>query len=119
MSGETSELYKVGQFVRGEFDESATNLENVKNALTAQINAIAPSTPTDSFVENTFTEGLLTSQIRYTSDGGLLISTKEFTYVNGNLTQVTTKDTDDEITLLQTIAYDVDGNVSSITKDYA
>ena len=119
MTVETSELYKVGQFVRGEFDESATNLENVKNALTSQINAIAPSTPTDSYVENTFTEGLLTSQIRYTSDGGLLISTKEFTYVNGDLTQVTTRNTDNEITLLQTIAYDVDGNVSSITKDYA
>ena len=119
MSGDTSELYKVGQFVRGEFDEAATNLENVKNALTSQINAISPSTPTDSFVENTFTEGLLTSQIKYTSYGGPLISTKEFTYINGNLTQVQTKDADNAITLLQTIAYDGDGNVSSITKDYA
>lgn len=119
MPEETSELYKVGQFVRVEFDESATNLENVKNALTSQINAISPSTPTDSYVENTFTESLLTSQIKYTSDGGTLIHTKEFTYQDGNLTQVTTTNTDNDIILLQTIAYDVDGNVSSITKDYA
>ena len=119
MSEETSELYKVGQFVRGESDQAADNLENVKNALTAQINAIAPSAPTDSYVENTFTEGLLTSQIKYTSDGGPLVSTKAFTYINGNLTQVETKDANNATTLLQTIAYDGDGNVSSITKDYA
>lgn len=73
----------------------------------------------DSYIENTYTNGVLTGQSKYTSDGGDLLETKTFTYTNGNLTQVVVKYGDDTTILTQTIAYDGDGNVSSITKDYA
>jgi hypothetical protein len=73
----------------------------------------------DSYTTNTYTNGVLTGQSKYTSNGGDLLETKTFTYTNGNLTQVVVKYGDDTTILTQTIAYDVDGNVSSITKDYA
>jgi hypothetical protein len=73
----------------------------------------------DSYTTNTYTSGVLTGQSKYTSDGGDLLETKTFTYTNGNLTQVVVKYGDDTTILTQTIAYDGDGNVSSITKDYA
>ena len=76
-------------------------------------------TGTDSYTANTFTNGVLTSQAKYTSNGGTLLQTKTFTYTSGNLTQIVVKDGDEVTTLTQTIAYDGDGNVSSITKDYA
>ena len=72
----------------------------------------------DSYAENTFTNGVLTGQSKYTSNGGDLLETKTFTYTSGNLTQVLVKDGSNVTTLTQTIAYDGDGNVSSITKDY-
>lgn len=77
------------------------------------------STETDSYTENTFTNGVLTGQSKYTSSGGTLLETKAFTYTSGNLTQVLVRDGSNVTTLTQTIAYDGDGNVSSITKDYA
>ena len=77
------------------------------------------STETDSYAENTFTNGVLTGQSKYTAQGGTLLETKTFTYTNGNLTQVLVQDGSNVTTLTQTIAYDGDGNVSSITKDYA
>jgi hypothetical protein len=61
---------------------------------------------------------VLTGQSKYTSNGGDLLETKTFTYTNGNLTQVVVKYGDNTTILTQTIAYDGDGNVSSITKDY-
>jgi len=73
----------------------------------------------DSYTTNTYTNGVLTGQSKYTSNGGDLLETKAFTYTNGNLTQVVVKYGDDTTILTQTIAYDGDGNVSSITKDYA
>lgn len=73
----------------------------------------------DSYTTNTYTNGVLTGQSKYTSNGGDLLETKTFTYTNGNLTQVVVKYGDDTTILTQTIAYDGDGNVSSITKDYA
>ena len=76
------------------------------------------NTETDSYTENTFTSGVLTEQKKYTAQGGTLLETKTFTYTSGNLTQVLVKD-GSITTLTQTIAYDGDGNVSSITKDYA
>ncbi len=78
------------------------------------------TTASDSYTENTFSSGLLTSQSKYTESGGDLLETKTFTYnASGNLTQVVVKYGDDTTILTQTIAYDGDGNVSSITKDYA
>ena len=73
----------------------------------------------DSYTTNTYTNGVLTGQSKYTSKGGDLLETKTFTYTNGNLTQVVVKYGDNTTILTQTIAYDGDGNVSSITKDYA
>lgn len=73
----------------------------------------------DSYTTNTYTNGVLTSQSKYDEDGGDLLETKTFTYTNGNLTQVVVKYGDDTVILTKTIAYDGDGNVSSITKDYA
>jgi hypothetical protein len=73
----------------------------------------------DSYTENTYTSGVLTGQSKYTTNGGDLLETKAFTYTSGNLTQVVVKYGDDSTILTQTIAYDGDGNVSSITKDYA
>ena len=77
------------------------------------------NTETDSYTENTFTNGVLSSQSKYTAQGGTLLETKTFTYTSGNLTQIVVKDGSNVTTLTQTIAYDGDGNVSSITKDYA
>jgi hypothetical protein len=73
----------------------------------------------DSYTTNTYTNGVLTGQSKYDEDGGDLLETKTFTYTNGNLTQVVVKYGDDTVILTKTIAYDGDGNVSSITKDYA
>ena len=73
----------------------------------------------DSYTTNTYTNGVLTGQSKYTTNGGGLLETKTFTYTNGNLTQVVVKYGDNTTILTQTIAYDGDGNVSSITKDYA
>ena len=64
-------------------------------------------------------DGILTSLTTWTSDGGTKVSSKTFSYTSGNLTSVVEKDGSDVTTLTKTIAYDGDGNVSSITKDYA
>ena len=103
MSVDTSSiLYKVGQAVKQ-----------------ASLTGGGGDTETDSYTENTFTSGVLTEQKKYTTQGGTLLETKTFTYTSGNLTQVLVKDGSNVTTLTQTIAYDGDGNVSSITKDYA
>lgn len=73
----------------------------------------------DSYTTNTYTNGVLTGQSKYDEENGDLLETKTFTYTNGNLTQVLVKYGDNTTLLTQTIAYDGDGNVSSITKDYA
>lgn len=73
----------------------------------------------DSYTENTYSSGVLTGQSKYTSNGGDLLETKTFTYTDGNLTQVVVKYGDDSVMLTQTLAYDAEGNLASITKDYA
>ena len=98
MTDTNSILYKIGQAVK-----------------------VAGQSPilTDDYSEPTFTDGILTSLTTWTSDGGTKVSSKAFTYTSGNLTSVVEKDGSDVTTLTKTIAYDGDGNVSSITKDYA
>ena len=96
MTDTNSILYKIGQAVK----------------------AAGPSA-TDDYSEPTFTDGILTSLTTWTSDGGTKVSSKTFSYTSGNLTSVVEKDGSDVTTLTKTIAYDGDGNVSSITKDYA
>ena len=79
-----------------------------------------PTSPTDDYTESTFSGGVLTAMTTWTSSlKTTLVGSKAFTYTNGLLTQVVEKDGSNVTTLTQTIAYDVDGNVSSITKDYA
>ena len=48
-----------------------------------------------------------------------LVSSKAFTYANGLLTQVVERDENDAVHLTKTITYDSDGNLESVTKDYA
>jgi len=99
MPDTTSILYQVGTAVKSAIDASAGS--------------------TDSYTETSYTDGVLTSLTKYASQGGLKLETKTFTYTDGQLTQVLVQDGSDVTTLTQTIAYDGDGNVSSITKDYA
>jgi YD repeat-containing protein len=74
----------------------------------------------DSYSEPTFSNGVLQSITTWTDSGRVTkVGSKTFTYTSGNLTSVVEKDGSDTTTLTKTIAYDGDGNVSSITKDYA
>ena len=74
----------------------------------------------DSYSEPTFTSGVLESITTWTDSGkGTKVGTKAFTYTNGNLTSVVEKDGSDATTLTKTLTYDAEGNLASITKDYA
>ena len=76
--------------------------------------------PSDDYTESTFTSGVLTAMTTWTSSlKSTLVSSKAFTYTNGLLTQVVEKDENDAVHLTKTITYDSDGNLESITKDYA
>lgn len=78
------------------------------------------SSPVDSYSETTYTNGLV-SQISTwsTSSKSNLVQTKTFTYTNGLLTQIVVADGSSVTELTQTFTYDSDGNLESITKDYA
>lgn len=74
----------------------------------------------DSYSEPTFSNGVLQSITTWTDSGRVTkVGSKTFTYTSGNLTSVVEKDGSDATTLTKTIAYDGDGNLASITKDYA
>jgi len=74
----------------------------------------------DSFSEPTFIDGVLQSITTWTDSGkGTKVGSKTFTYTSGNLTSVVEKDGSDVTTLTKTLTYDGDGNLASITKDYA
>lgn len=76
--------------------------------------------PADDYTEPTFTNGVLTAMTTWTSDlKSTLVSSKAFTYTNGLLTQVIERDGDNEVHLTKTISYDSEGNLESVTKDYA
>lgn len=76
--------------------------------------------PFDNYSEPTFTSGLLTALTTWTDSGkGTKVSSKTFTYTGGNLTSVVEKDGSDVTTLTKTLTYDAEGNLASITKDYA
>ena len=79
-----------------------------------------PSSPVDSYSETSYSNGLL-SQISTwsTSSKSNLVQTKTFTYTNGLLTQIVVTDGSSVTELTQTFTYDSDGNLESITKDYA
>lgn len=76
--------------------------------------------PTDSYSETTFTNGLLSGLTFWSnSSKSTKLSSKVFSYTNGNLTGVVEKDGSDVTTLTKTLTYDAEGNLASITKDYA
>ena len=75
---------------------------------------------TDNYSELTFDEGLLTALTTWADSGkATKVSSKAFTYTSGNLTSVVEKDASDVTTLTKTLTYDTDGNLESLTKDYA
>ena len=75
---------------------------------------------TDNYSEFTFDEGLLTALTTWADSGkATKVSSKAFTYTDGNLTSVVEKDGSDVTTLTKTLTYDTDGNLESLTKDYA
>jgi len=79
-----------------------------------------PTSPTDDYTESTFSGGVLTAMTTWTSSlKTTLVGSKAFTYTNGLLTQVVDKDENDAVHLTKTITYDSDGNLESVTKDYA
>ena len=93
-------LYKVGQAVKAAGQGGGVNV--------------------DSYSEPTFTSGLLTALTTWTDNSkGTKVGSKAFTYTNGNLTSVVEKDGSDATTLTKTLTYDAEGNLASITKDYA
>ena len=102
-------LYKIGQAVKSQSGGGGN----------------APSS-TDSYSEPVFTNGVLTSITTWTNSADAQlnnpeakVSSKTFSYTSGNLTSVVEKDGSDVTTLTKTLTYDGDGNLASITKDYA
>ena len=88
-------------------------------SLSTRIDGIEASGPSDNYSEPTFTSGLLTALTTWTDSGkGTKVSSKAFTYTDGNLTSIVEKDGADATTLTKTLTYDVAGNLESITKDY-
>jgi YD repeat-containing protein len=74
----------------------------------------------DSYSEPIFANSVLQSITTWTDSGkGTKVGSKTFTYTSGNLTSVVEKDGSDTTTLTKTLTYDGDGNLASITKDYA
>lgn len=100
MPNTSSILYQVGQGVK---------------------NSISSYGKDDSFSEPVFNSGGdLTSLTTWTNSGkGTKVGSKTFSYTSGNLTSVVEKDGSDVTTLTKTLTYDGDGNLASITKDYA
>lgn len=76
--------------------------------------------PSDNYTESTFTDGVLTAMTTWTNNlKSTLVSSKAFTYTNGLLTHVVEKDENNAVHLTKTLTYDSDGNLESVTKDYA
>ena len=98
----------------------ATNASNI--ALNAtDISALqTKTTPVDSYSETTYTNGLVTGISTWsTSSKTNLVQTKSFTYTNGLLTEIEIADGSNVTELTTTFTYDSNGNLESITKDYA
>ena len=83
-------------------------------------NATQGTASVDSYSEPTFSNGVLQSITTWTDSGkATKVGSKTFTYTSGNLTSVVEKDGSDATTLTKTLTYDAEGNLASITKDYA
>jgi len=89
-------------------------------SLGSRVDTLESDGGVDNYLETTYSSGLV-SQISTwsTSSKANLVQTKSFTYTNDLLTQIVVKDGSSVTELTQTITYDSDGNLESITKDYA
>ena len=107
-------LSQIGTAVGTEFKSLGSRLSTLESG------GGGGSNPVDSYSETTYTNGLV-SQISTwsTSSKSNLVQTKSFTYANGFLTQIVVADGSSVTELTQTITYDSEGNLESITKDYA
>ena len=84
------------------------------------VKAASRASKSDDYSEPAFSNGVLQSITTWTDSGkGTKVGSKTFTYTSGNLTSVVEKDGSDTTTLTKTLTYDVEGNLASITKDYA
>ena len=102
------------------FSQIGTKVGTELKSLSDRIDGIGGDSSSDNYSEPTFTDGLLTALTTWTDSGkGTKVSSKAFTYTDGNLTSVVEKDGSDVTTLTKTLTYDVEGNLESITKDYA
>ena len=100
-------LSQIGTKVGTELKSLSSRIDNISGEV-------------DSYSEPTFTSGLLTALTTWTDNSkGTKVSSKAFTYTSGNLTSVVEKDGSDVTTLTKTLTYDAEGNLASITKDYA
>ncbi len=98
-------------------EDSATGIAtNATDILALQ----TKTTPVDSYSETTYTNGLVTGISTWsTSSKTNLVQTKSFTYTNGLLTEIEIADGSNVTELTTTFTYDSNGNLESITKDYA
>lgn len=111
LSGNNQAALVTEYAVKHYVDESAEDIaDSLKNELTS----------VDSYSETTYTNGMVSEINTWsTSSKSNLVRTKSFTYTNGLLTQVVERDGNNAVHLTKTITYDSDGNLESITKDYA
>jgi len=105
-------------------DTKIQNLENSATGIVTNASDISAlqikTTPVDSYSETTYTNGLVTGISTWsTSSKTNLVQTKSFTYTNGLLTEIEIADGSNVTELTTTFTYDSNGNLDSITKDYA
>ena len=89
-------------------------------SLGSRVSTLESGGGADSYSETTHTNGMVSEINTWsTSSKSNLVQTKSFTYTNGLLTQIVVKDGSSVTELTKTFTYDGDGNLASITKDYA
>lgn len=99
------------------FEQIGGKVGTEVDSLSSRISALESE---DSYSETTYTNGVVSQITTWsTSSKSNLLQTKAFTYTNGLLTQIVVADGSSVTELTQTLAYDSDGNLESITKDYA
>ena len=105
------------------FEQIGGKVGTEVDSLSSRISALESEesySETDSYSETTYTNGVVSQITTWsTSSKSNLLQTKAFTYTNGLLTQIVVADGSSVTELTQTLAYDSDGNLESITKDYA
>lgn len=97
-----------------------SSLDSRVNALESNGGGGGGDTPVDSYSETTYTDGLVSVINTWsTNSKANLVQTKTFTYTDGLLSQIVVTDGSSVTELTQTFTYDSEGNLESITKNYA